>query len=63
MASKQVSKDNHKKRLFQALAVVFSKDDDFRRDEDLSEGPDYECWDAARNELFEEFERHGAGAT
>lgn len=56
------SKDNHKKRLLQALAVVLSKDDDFRRDDNL-EGPDYERWNAARNELVEEFERRGAGAT
>ena len=57
------SKDVHKKRLLQALAVILSKDDDFRHDEDPLEGPDYERWDAARNELVEEFERRGAGAT
>jgi|GEM_PF-4566323 hypothetical protein len=51
------SKDTHKKRLLGALAAVLSKDDDFRRDEDPMEGPDYDRWDRARNELVSEFER------
>jgi hypothetical protein len=55
------SKDEHKRRLLQALAVVLSKDDDFRRDEDPLEGPDYERWDRARNELVAEFSRRGGG--
>ena len=53
------SRDEHKRRLLQALAVILSKDDDLRRDEDPLEGPDYERWDAARNELVVEFERRG----
>lgn len=53
------SRETHKKRLLQALATVLAKDDDFRRDEDSLEGPDYERWDAARNELVAEFERRG----
>ena len=53
------SRDEHKRRLLQALAVILSKDDDLRRDEDLLEGPDYERWDAARNELVAEFYRRG----
>jgi hypothetical protein len=56
------SKDTHKRRLLQALSVVLSKDDDFRRDEDALEGPDYERWDRARNELVKEFERRGEKA-
>ena len=53
------SRDEHKRRLLQALAVILSKDDDLRRDEDLLEGPDSERWDAARNELVAEFYRRG----
>jgi hypothetical protein len=53
------SKDAHKKHILQALAVVLSKDDDFRRDEDSLEGPDYARWDRARNELVAEFGRRG----
>lgn len=57
------SRDEHKRRLLQALAVILSKDDDLRHDEDSLEGPDYERWDAAHNELVEEFDRRGRGAT
>jgi hypothetical protein len=53
------SKDAHKKDLLQKLSVLLAKDDDFRNDEDGLDGPDYERWDKARNELVAEFDRRG----
>lgn len=51
------SKNAHKKDLLQKLSIVIAKDDDFRNDEDSLEGPDYDRWDKARNELVAEFDR------
>ena len=51
------SRVEHKRRLLGALAVVLSKDDDFRYDEDPLEGADYDRWDRARNDLVAEFSR------
>lgn len=52
-----MSKDGYKKQLLSLLADVLAKDDNFRFDEDPLEGPDYDRWDKARNELIEEFTR------
>lgn len=51
-----------KRDLLKVLAVILSKDDDLFPDDlelDVESKP-YQKWDAARNDLVEEFERRAA---
>lgn len=49
-----------KKVLLDVLTQILFKDDDLFPDELPCEGPEYEAFDEARNELVREFERRGS---
>lgn len=57
-----MTKRRAKRELLQALSDLLDKDDDLIPDEVADEGREYDTWDAARNELSEEFRRRAAGA-
>lgn len=50
-------KASHKRQILQDLSTILFGNDDLAPDEVGYEGPDYDRWSAARNELVNEFER------
>lgn len=49
--------EEHKKQILSHLVAILEKDDDLAPDEMALEGPNYDRWDRARNELVAEFDR------
>ena len=51
----------HKRNILRDLATILDKDDDLMHDEIDPDGRDGKAWQAARDELVEEFERRAVG--
>lgn len=56
-----VTKRRAKRALLRDLAAILNKDDDLIPNEYDDEGPEYNAYDDARNELIDEFERRAEG--
>lgn len=56
-----MTKAQHKRNLFRDLASIIGKDDDLMPAEFDDDSRDGKSWQAARDELVEEFERRAAG--
>jgi hypothetical protein len=56
-----VTRAEHKRALLRDIAAIISKDDDLMPSEIDDESRDGKAWQAARDELVDEFERRANG--
>jgi hypothetical protein len=58
----RVTRAQHKRNILRDLAAILGKDDDLMPNEIDDESRDGKAWQAARDELVEEFERRATSS-